>query len=108
MNEPTQGRPRPEFDEAGFLTDPESWSPELARELARRHGLPGLDDVQCRVLEALRAEYLALNDLPGTTHACRVNGLDHHCLNALFGDRPLMAWRLAGLPDPGEEAKAYL
>lgn len=30
-----------------------------------------------------------------------------HCVKQLFGG-PLEAWRIAGLPDPGEEARAYM
>lgn len=35
------------------------------------------------------------------------NGLDADCLHQLFRS-PRQAWRIAGLPNPGEEAKAYL
>jgi tRNA 2-thiouridine synthesizing protein E len=38
---------------------------------------------------------------------CREAGLSEHCVSELFID-PRLAWRIAGLPNPGEEAKVYL
>jgi hypothetical protein len=38
---------------------------------------------------------------------CRAAGLDRHKAHKLFsGCRSL--WRVAGLPNPGEEAKSYM
>ena len=38
---------------------------------------------------------------------CHDAGIERHQVNELFG-YCLVAWRVAGLPNPGEEAKSYL
>jgi tRNA 2-thiouridine synthesizing protein E len=38
---------------------------------------------------------------------CRELDLVSDCVCALFGG-PLEAWKVAGLPDPGEEARVYM
>jgi tRNA 2-thiouridine synthesizing protein E len=41
-------------------------------------------------------------------HVCGVTHLEKHCVTDLFGNGSKEAWRVAGLPNPGEEAKAYM
>ena len=97
----------PRFDAAGFLVNPASWDEALARRLARDDGLGELTPAQWQVLRALRAGYAYASSLPALPHACRLAGHGPHCMEELFpGARE--AWRLAGLPDPGEEARAYM
>jgi hypothetical protein len=38
---------------------------------------------------------------------CRAAGLDRHKAHKLFGSCRNL-WRVAGLPNPGEEAKSYM
>ncbi|GAB6044146.1 TusE/DsrC/DsvC family sulfur relay protein [Endothiovibrio diazotrophicus] len=95
------------FDDDGFLDDPRRWDWQLARSLARRDGLGELSDAHWTVIGELRRHYRHCGGLPPFGHVCHVCGLDHHCLDALFST-PREAWRLAGLPNPGEEAKAYM
>jgi tRNA 2-thiouridine synthesizing protein E len=38
---------------------------------------------------------------------CAEAGLEQHCVSDLL-DNPQLAWRIAGLPNPGEEALAYM
>ncbi len=40
-------------------------------------------------------------------NVCQKAGIDRAEVNELFG-YCLVAWRVAGLPNPGEEAKSYL
>jgi len=59
------------------------------------------------VIHALREHYARFGVAPAMSQVCRrqhrepnwVHNLFHTCLNA---------WRVAGLPNPGEEAKSYL
>ena len=98
---------QPRFDEDGFLLDPLSWTPDLASEIARHDGLPLLTHAHWDVIGYLRRHYLQFGTLPVMGHVCRVYHLDRHCVSDLFhGSRE--AWRVAGLPNPGEEAKAYM
>lgn len=96
-----------QFDEDGFLLDPLSWTPELAIEIADADGLLTLTPDHWKVIEYLREHYLTSGTLPVMNHVCRVNHLERHCVHALFHD-PREAWRVAGLPNPGEDAKARM
>jgi tRNA 2-thiouridine synthesizing protein E len=41
------------------------------------------------------------------SQVCRTHDLDRNAIKNLFGGCR-QAWRIAGLPNPGEEAKAYM
>ena len=108
MSESTAGRQLgPEFDDEGFLRDSDSWNEGLARRLALELGVTDLTAAHWRVLHYLREHYLEHGALPGMAHVCRVTGMERHCVEHLFAQRALLAWKLAGLPNPGEELKAY-
>jgi dissimilatory sulfite reductase related protein len=96
-----------EFDEDGFLLDPNTWNAELARELARADGIGELGDEHWKVLEELRKHYLRSGAIPAMQHVCKTNHLDPKCVHDLF-HTTREAWRVAGLPNPGEEAKSYM
>lgn len=96
-----------EFDEAGLLRDPRNWTPELARELARQAGITELTDQHWAYINRLRDYYQRFHVPPPASRICRELHLGHGCGHELF-PTCLQAWRIAGLPDPGEEAKAYL
>ena len=97
----------PPFDEDGFLLDPSLWSIKLATRIADQDGLPMLTQAHWDILHGLRGHYLAHGSLPVMEHLCRINRLGHHCVSDLFRHER-EAWRLAGLPNPGEEAKTYM
>ena len=96
-----------EFDEYGLLKDPAVWTRELAQSLARQEGVGELTERHWAFLEALRDYYARFRVAPPTARVCRELGMRHGCGHDLFPSC-LAAWRIAGLPDPGEEAKAYL
>ena len=60
------------------------------------------------IIQALRDHYHRFGAaLPAFSHICHEHHLGKHCVDRLFhGERE--AWRIAGMPDPGEEAKAYM
>jgi tRNA 2-thiouridine synthesizing protein E len=95
------------FDPDGFLHDPAQWSHEWAEQLARQDGLPALGAEHWHVLAYLREHYIRYGAVPSMGQVCWLNGMDRHCMTELFPS-PREAWRLAGLPNPGEEAKAYM
>ena len=96
-----------EFDEYGLLRDPANWTPELAQHLARLEGLGQLAPRHWAFLNALRAYYQRFHVPPPTAKICHELDLKHNCGHTLFPSC-LAAWRIAGLPDPGEEARSYL
>jgi TusE/DsrC/DsvC family sulfur relay protein len=104
---PGAGVPPPVFDEDGFLQDPDLWTPELAQRIATLEGLGTLGEDHWKIITYVRERYLRYGSLPVLRQVCRASGLDRDVAYQLFhGCRGL--WRTAGLPHPGEEAKAYM
>lgn len=97
-----------ETDADGFLLHPEEWNELIATQLAESDGIGPLTDAHWSVLQSLRHHYLSHGSIPSMQHVCRENNLEPHCIAHLFHDNGRSAWRLAGLPNPGEEAKTYL
>lgn len=95
------------LDDDGFLADPQDWDRQVAEDIALEEGLPELTEDHMRLLRTLREQVLGRGDLPPMRQVCRHAGLEEACVTDLLAD-PRRAWRIAGLPNPGEEAKAYL
>ena len=95
------------LDEYGLLQNPDDWNESVAITLARHTGIDVLTNDHWKIIYALRKHYARFGVAPTMHNICREYGhkaswahdLFHSCLNA---------WRIAGLPDPGEEAKSYL
>jgi TusE/DsrC/DsvC family sulfur relay protein len=96
-----------EYDQDGFLADPSTWDEQLARSIAAEEGISELGAEQWAIIRFLREHYVA-GGLPAVSHVCHVNKFDDDlCMTELFPS-VRSAWRIAGLPNPGEEAKAYM
>lgn len=102
-----QTTPNPEFDEDGLLFNPEQWSESLAQIIAVREGLGVLTDAHWKIIYSLRAHYARFQVAPAMLQICNLHGQDKFWVHDLF-HTCLNAWRVAGLPNPGEEAKTYL
>lgn len=89
------------------MSDMSSWSEDLARRIAASDGLGDLDERQIALLKQLRHSYARAGALPAVSHVCHLGGLEPDCMTRLFPS-VREVWRLAGLPNPGEEAKAYM
>lgn len=103
----TQGM-KIETDADGFLLHPEDWNELVAAQLAENDGIAPLTEAHWSIIQTLRRHWFEVGGIPPLHHVCMENHLDPHCIPALFRDNGREAWRLAGLPNPGEEAKAYL
>lgn len=97
----------PAFDADGFMRETDAWNEETARRIAAMDGLGSLDERQMALLRHLRENYRRQGALPALAHVCHMGGFKPDCMTRLFPDAR-EAWRVAGLPNPGEEAKAYL
>ena len=95
------------FDPDGFLLDPSMWSESLADRVAQSDGLGELSELQIGLLLALRREYAKHGSVTALSHVCHLTGQSADCMQHLFPS-PREAWRIAGLPNPGEEAKSYM
>ena len=95
------------FDEDGFFLDPDHWNEGLAEELALAAEIGPLTQQHWQTIHYIRERYLRSGGMPLMRHVCRHLGLRPHAVKGLFGGCRQL-WRIAGLPNPGEEAKAYM
>ena len=95
------------FDGDGFLEQPERWTPALAEQIAADEGLSTLDAKHWQVIQLVRERYFAIGALPVMRLICRAAGIEPGRAHRLFPSCRSL-WRIAGLPDPGEEAKVYM
>lgn len=95
------------LDDDGFLAHIGQWNEALAQRIARREGIAYLDESHWRLIRHVRERFLALGGLPSMRRVCRATGLSRNEVHELFGGC-MPVWRIAGLPNPGEEAKTYL
>ena len=96
-----------EFDEDGFLLDTDNWNRTIAEQIADADGIGSLSDVHWTIIQQLRNHYLEHGSMLPPSHICHMVQLDPHCITDLFQNMR-EAWRIAGLPNPGEEAKSYM
>jgi tRNA 2-thiouridine synthesizing protein E len=96
-----------QFDEDGLIRDFNLWTKSLAEQMAGEAGIGPLTDAHWRIIQALREHYAKLGAAPAMHRVCHEAGIERQQVNELFG-YCLVAWRVAGLPNPGEEAKTYL
>lgn len=108
MNPKPQRRDPPPVDSEMFLQDFNAWSKEWAIQLARELGYAQLTADQWKIIYSLRDQYEQHGTIPNPHNVCKVSGLEHFCLDKFFHNDGKQAWKIAGLPNPGEEVKAYL
>ncbi len=106
-SQPAQSISALEFDEDGFLLDPEQWSEATAQMIAELDGLSELGEAHWQVISFVRERFFRLGAISSIRQICRNNEMSKSEVKALFGGC-LQMWRVAGLPHPGEEAKAYM
>ena len=97
----------PRFDEGGFLVNTASWGHETACHIAKRAGIVSLTPQHWAAISCVRGRYLRYGSLPPIRLICRACGFDRDTVERLFGGYRNL-WRVAGLPDPGEEAKTHM
>ena len=95
------------FDENGLLLNADDWNEGVALVIASRLGIEKLSSDHWEVIYALRKHYSRFGVAPTMHNICHSNGKKSGWVHNLFHSC-LDAWRVAGLPDPGEEAKSYL
>jgi len=97
----------PDFDGDGYATEPDRWSDESTRRTAVEDGLGRLSPEQWRFVHTIHRLYDQNGAWPGVHQLCHQLHSNRYHLDALFGNTS-EAYRLAGVPNPGEEAKSYL
>ncbi len=95
-----------EVSHAGAESKRQPWTEKLAESLAQESGLGHLTEAHWKVIHTLRSHFIQYGALPPMRFACDISRLEPHCVDQLF-HTPQEAWRIAGLPAPGEEAEGY-
>jgi|GEM_PF-447994 len=96
-----------QLDENGLLQHPQQWTPQVAQQLAEELNLDPLSDEHWTVINDMREYYQRFAVAPAIHSICHKHQQNEFWVKQLFNNS-LNAWRIAGLPDPGEEARAYL
>lgn len=100
--------PNQNLDPENYLLDYTDWNKDWATGMARSLGFGELSNTQWKLILTLREYYNLHKTVPNKHYVCKVTGLNPFCLDRYFSNDGKQAWKLAGLPDPGEEIKSYL
>ena len=96
-----------QLDEYGLLKNTHDWNRDVALTLANSLDIKLITADHWKVIEEMRQHYERFGVAPAIHNICHINHKSEQWVHDLFGTC-FNAWRVAGLPDPGEEAKAYL
>jgi TusE/DsrC/DsvC family sulfur relay protein len=88
-------------DEDGYLVNFDDWDEDVASELAARANVGELTPESISMLKFIRDHYKAYNFFPIVNSICRNIRAPKDCVAEKFFN-PLIAWKIAGLPHPGE------
>ena len=90
-----------DLDAEGFLTDPLQWDEEVAEQIARDAGIPGLSDRHWLVVRFMRDRYLQTGNAPSIRSLGKESGVPIKELYQLFPKGPAkLAARIGGIPKP--------
>ena len=93
-------------DEEGYLIDASEWTREYTQLRAQEKGID-LTEEHWLLIDIIRDKYLRLGSLPPMRSVCKAVGIQKLEIINQFGSC-IALWKMAGLPNPGEEAKAYM
>ena len=97
-----------DLDENGYLVNVNAWNEAVAGAIAAKLGVKKLTDDHMDVVKFLRDYYMKYNTFPLIQMVCTNLHKAKTCMTKPFKMDPLMAWKIAGLPQPVEEAIVYL
>ncbi|MGA2192691.1 MAG: TusE/DsrC/DsvC family sulfur relay protein [Nitrospirota bacterium] len=97
-----------QLDRNGYLKNTGAWSESIAVAIAKKEGIKKLNEDQMEVIKFLRNYYIRFSSFPLLRMVCTNLDKPASCMTQPFKMDPLKAWKIAGLPQPGEEAIAYL
>ncbi|MCI0577937.1 MAG: TusE/DsrC/DsvC family sulfur relay protein [Chloroflexi bacterium] len=90
-----------QFDDEGFMTNPEAWNREIAIELAKEIGIAPLTERHWKVIEFCRSDFHVTGEAPTLRRITRESGISTKELYELFPKGPAKkVSRVAGLGKP--------
>lgn len=90
------------LDDDGYLVNYEEWDEAVAATLAGREGIGELTKDRMDILRFMRAYYQEHKFFPILRYVCKNLDQPRQCVTEKFME-PVIAWRIAGLPNPGPE-----
>jgi len=93
---------RIETDDDGFLIKLEDWNEIVAQALAAQEDVGELTEDKLDILRFMRDYYEKHKFFPIVRFVCKNVHQPRNCVTEKFID-PVKAWKIAGLPNPGEE-----
>jgi TusE/DsrC/DsvC family sulfur relay protein len=94
------------LDDDGYLVNYEDWSEIVAKALAEREGAGELTSDRMDILKFMRSYYKEYNFFPILRFVCKNVGQPKDCVTEKFIE-PVIAWKIAGLPNPGDEVNMF-
>ncbi|MGC2063481.1 MAG: TusE/DsrC/DsvC family sulfur relay protein [Thermodesulfovibrionales bacterium] len=94
------------LDDDGYLVHDEDWNETVARALAEREGAGELTKDKMDILIFMRNYYKEYNFFPILRFVCKNVGQPRDCVTEKFIE-PVIAWKIAGLPNPGDEVNMF-
>lgn len=91
-----------ELDDDGYLVNWEEWDESVAAVLAAREGAGELTKDRLDILKFMRAYYQEHRFFPILRYVCKNIHQPKDCVTEKFLE-PVIAWKVAGLPNPGPE-----
>ena len=77
-----------EFDEEGFMVNPNDWSEDIAAELAKEIGIDELTDGHWKVIEFSRSDFVEKGEAPSLRRITKAGGVSTKELYNLFPKGP--------------------
>jgi len=93
-------------DDDGFLVKTGDWTEKVAAVLARAEGIAELTKDKLDILRFMREYYRDHEFFPIVRYVCKSVHQSANCVAEQFTD-PVRAWKIAGLPNPGEEVIGF-
>jgi len=94
------------FDEDGFILEPNLWTEIFAENTATELHIKQLTPAHWQIIKLVRERHQAFGSILPMRLVCRKKEL-RGVVKGLFGGCKNL-WRVAGLPNPGEEARTYM
>ena len=90
-----------DFDDEGFMTNPDQWNEDIAKVLAEEEGIPELTQGHMKVINFIRADFKEKGTAPTIRRMNKVGGIATKDLYEWFPKGPAKkAAKISGLGKP--------
>ena len=97
-----------DFNEEGYLLEPDQWDQAVARLIGQEHDINLLTEAHWQIIEFIREFYKQEGKAPGPLEIEQATGFDLRKICNLFPSDLNTAYKMAGLPKPAMGGVIYL